>query len=53
MVLMETGGFQNGGADHSGPNYFMDEKIVLVTFNYRFLNTKCIDSCCIYVVVYI
>jgi hypothetical protein len=35
MVYIEAGGFQNGGAERSGPKSFMDEEVVLVTFNYR------------------
>lgn len=24
-----------GGSEHLGPQYFMDEDVILVTFNYR------------------
>ncbi|KAF0310373.1 Liver carboxylesterase [Amphibalanus amphitrite] len=44
MVFIHGGGFVTGSGDDDihGPSYFMDEDVVLVTFNYR-LNTCC---CC-------
>ncbi|KAF0310376.1 Venom carboxylesterase-6 [Amphibalanus amphitrite] len=40
MVFIHGGGFSTGSGDDDiyGPSYFMDEDVVLVTFNYR-LNT--------------
>ncbi|XP_037079055.1 acetylcholinesterase-like [Pollicipes pollicipes] len=37
MVFIHGGGFTMGSGDEEvyGPNYFMDEAVVLVTFNYR------------------
>ncbi|XP_037080974.1 acylcarnitine hydrolase-like [Pollicipes pollicipes] len=37
MVFIHGGGFTMGSGDEEvyGPNYFMDETVVLVTFNYR------------------
>ena len=37
LVLIHGGGFffGSGDADEYGPHYFMDEPVVLVTFNYR------------------
>ncbi|XP_037079061.1 cocaine esterase-like [Pollicipes pollicipes] len=37
MVFIHAGGFTMGSGDEEiyGPNYFMDEAVVLVTFNYR------------------
>lgn len=37
MVFIHWGGFFTGysGPDYLGPEYFMDEDVVLVTFNYR------------------
>lgn len=37
MVFIHWGGFLagRGTSDYLGPEYFMDEDVVLVTFNYR------------------
>ena len=35
MVYIHGGGFQWGTAHIQGPNFIMDEQIVLITFNYR------------------
>ncbi|CAG7822766.1 unnamed protein product [Allacma fusca] len=44
MVFIYGGYFMYGASHHYGPKYFMDEDVILVTFNYRvgafgFLNT--------------
>lgn len=36
IVVLESGGFIYGYADNSGPKYFLDFDIVLVSFNYRY-----------------
>ena len=35
MVWIHGGAFENGASNDYGPEYFMDEYVVLVTINYR------------------
>ena len=43
MVWIHGGSFEAGGSNGYGPDYFMDEDVVLVTINYR-LGTFGIES---------
>ena len=43
MVWIHGGAFEHGASNDFGPDYFMDEDVVLVTINYR-LGTFGMDS---------